>query len=144
MAFRMKDILEQLGVEVILTRKDIGNVTLQQRVKIANSVPDLDLFVSLHSNAAGNSGWYKAKGYIIYTSQAGDSAKRNIAAKAVLKHVAEAGITIRNGGLTHSPLYVLRHTVAPAILIEHGFHANREEVAMFKTGCTRTLKRGLP
>lgn len=137
MAYRMKAILERHGVEVTLTRKDGGNVTLQQRVKLANAIPDLDLFVSLHSNAAGNNGWYSAKGYVAYTSQAGEAAKRNIAARHMIKRAKEAGIPLRNGGLAHSLLYVLRYTDAPAVLIEHGFHTNQEETALLKTAAYR-------
>lgn len=137
MANRMKRLLNAKGIQVTLTRTDTYNVTLQQRVKIANAIGGLNLFVSLHSNAAGGSGWSSAKGYVIYTSQAGDEAERNIAAKAILKRAREAGITIRNAGIAHSLFYVLRYTTAPAVLIEHGFHTNQEEVALLKTDAYR-------
>lgn len=137
MAKRLKTLLEQQGVTVTLTRSADVNVTLAQRAAIANKIKDLDLFFSIHTNAAGNDGWYDAKGLVIYTSQAGETAKRNIAAKKLLARMKEAGISIRGTGITHSGLYVLRNTVAPAVLVEYGFHTNREETALLKTDAYR-------
>ena len=133
MAKRIKSLLEAQGIDVTLTRSRDENVTLQQRVKIANAIKNLDLFFSIHTNAAGTSGWYDARGLIVYTSAAGDTAGRNIAAKKILARMKEAGVTIRGAGIAHSLLYVLRHTTAPAVLVEHGFHTNEKETALLKT-----------
>ncbi|MDD4510265.1 MAG: N-acetylmuramoyl-L-alanine amidase, partial [Oscillospiraceae bacterium] len=137
-AKRMQILLEGCGVSVALTRADEHTVTLERRVKIDNEIQNLNLFVSLHSNAAGTGGWVdSARGYVIYTSQAGQTAGRNIAAQAVLKRAKAAGILIRGSGLAHSLFYVLRHTTAPAVLIEHGFHTSREDVTLLKTDAYR-------
>lgn len=133
MAKRLKTLLERCGVTVTLTRDRDVDVTLQKRVQIANAIKDLNLFFSIHSNAAGNGGWYSAKGYIVYTSQAGDTAKRNIAANKILARAKEAGITTRGTGIAHSLFYVLRYTDAPAVLVEHGFHTNKEETELLKS-----------
>ena len=137
MAKRMKTLLEGQGIAVTLTRSSDVNVTLAQRVAIANRIKNLDLFFSIHTNAAGNNGWYDARGLVVYTSQAGDTAGRNIAARKILARMKEAGVVIRGTGLAHSGLYVLLHTVAPAVLVEHGFHTNREETALLKTDAYR-------
>lgn len=137
MAKRMEKLLEGCGVKVTLTRDKDVDVTLQQRVQIANAIKDLDLFFSIHTNAAGNDGWYNAKGYLVYTSQAGETEKRNIAAGKILARAKEAGATIRGAGIAHSPLYVLRNTTAPAVLVEHGFHTNKEETEQLKTDAYR-------
>lgn len=138
MAKRLGAILERHGVEVVHTRADEHDVTLADRVKVSNTaVPDL--FVSLHSNASGE-GWTDPDGYGIYTSAKGDTAGRNIAAKAILARAREAGLHIWGDGLFHNAgLYVLKNTVAPAVLIEHGFHTNIHEVALLKTGVYRDL-----
>ena len=84
MAKRMQELLEQNGISVTLTRSDEHTVTLEKRVQIANGIKDLDLFVSLHSNAAGMSDWVdSARGYVIYTSQAGDGEKRSLSTHLV-------------------------------------------------------------
>ena len=139
MAGRIKAILERHGVAVTLTRSTGNDVSLANRVKIANAIPGLDLFVSLHSNAAGSgAAWMSARGYGIYTSAEGDTAGRNIAANKILARAKEAGVGLWGGGLHHNAsLYVLKHTTAPAVLIEHLFHDNREDVALLKDSAYR-------
>lgn len=137
MARRMEKILVRHGVDVTLTRVAANNPTgkadtndLQYRCNIANAIKDLNLYVSLHSNAAGNGDWYSAKGWEIYTSSAGDTANRNIAANKIVDCVKAAGVTMHGTPLKHSRFYVLVNTVAPAVLIEHGFHTNKDDVAL--------------
>ena len=139
MAGRIRAILERHGVAVTLTRSTGNDVSLADRVKIANAIPGLDLFVSLHSNAAGSGvAWMSARGYGIYTSAEGDTAGRNIAANKILARAKEAGVGLWGGGLHHNAsLYVLKHTTAPAVLIEHLFHDNREDVALLKDSAYR-------
>ena len=139
MAERMRAILTRHGVAVTFTRTGTDNPTgkadtndLQYRCDVANAIKDLDLFVSLHSNAAG-SGWSSARGWEIYASSPGDTAGRNIAAKAIAKRVQEAGVTVHGEAVKHERFYVLKNTTAPAVLIEHGFHTNKEDVALLKS-----------
>lgn len=138
-AQRLKAILTRHGVTAGLTRTTKADVTLAKRVEIANAIDDLDLFVSIHSNASGDgSNWTDPDGFGIYTSSEGDTAGRNIAAKAIIAKAKEAGITIWGDGLFHdSSLYVLRKTVAPAVLIEHGFHTNKAETELLKSSAYR-------
>ena len=133
MAKRIKAILERHGVSVTLTRADEHDVSLVERVRISNAAKP-DLFVSIHSNAAGSGAkWMNARGFGIYTSVPGDGAKRNKAAKAILRRAQEAGIHLWGGGLHHNDeLYVLCRTDAPAVLIEHLFHDNKEDTALLK------------
>lgn len=135
MAYRIKPILERHGVEVTLTRWDEHDVTLAQRVKTANAVQGLDLFVSLHSNAAGSgASWMNARGLSVYV-YAGDS-RSTAAGQYILDRQAQAGVTVRNGGKPNdgSGLYVVRKTTAPAALVEHLFHDNEADTALLKDG----------
>ena len=138
MARRLKAILERHGVSVVLTRTTEHDVSLADRVRVSNAVGP-DLFVSLHSNASGDgTDWTSPDGYGIYTSAAGDSAGRNRAARAILARVKEAEIKLWGGGLFHNiDLYVLKHTAAPAVLIEHGFHTNQVETEKLKSAAYR-------
>lgn len=134
MHLRIKVLLEGCGVNVIVTRQEGVKPSLTARAETSNKA-GADLFVSLHSNAApavDSDGWSPASGLLIYTSQAGDTAGRNKAAKAVLKRVAEAGVKLQGAGLSHYGYTVLTETVAPAILIEYGFHTNKEDVERLK------------
>ena len=139
MSFRLKALLERHGVEVTLTRPTQNDVTLQRRVQIANGIPNLDLFVSIHSNASGNGAtWTAPDGFGIYTSAAGTNAGRNIAANKIIARAKEAGIKLWGSGLFHNiDLYVLRNPVASAVLIEHGFHTNKAETDLLKTNAYR-------
>ena len=67
---------------------------------------------------------------MIYTSAPGPEAPRNIAARDILDSLERAGISIWGSGLAHEPFTVLVKTIAPAVLIEFGFHTNREEVLL--------------
>lgn len=138
MAKRLKVLLERHGVAVTLTRADAHDVTLEQRVKIANSINDLNLFVSIHSNASGDGkNWTNPDGYGIYTSAADETAKRNIAANKILAQVKAERINLWGNGLFHELWYVCKNTAAPAILIEHGFHTNKTETAKLKDSAYR-------
>ena len=139
MAERMRAILTRHGVEVTLTRTGANNPTgkadtndLAYRCNVANAISGLDLFVSLHTNASGT-GWSDASGWSVYTSSAGVSAGRNIAANKVIARIREAGIATRAAALVHDRLYVLKNTTAPAMLIEHAFHTNKGDVALLNS-----------
>ncbi|MDR3728449.1 MAG: N-acetylmuramoyl-L-alanine amidase, partial [Oscillospiraceae bacterium] len=136
MAKRIRAHLERCGVAVTETRPDGKAVSLAERCKIANGIQGLDLFVSLHSNAAGGSGWSSARGWSCYLYGAGG--EREKAAQAILEQVRAAGVTVRTTALVYdSALYVLKHTVASAVLIEHAFHTNQEDTANLKSEAWR-------
>lgn len=79
-------------------------------VKKANA-QKLDLFLSLHLNAGGGTG---AEVYTTNTSGAKQEAKRLI--ETYCKRTG-----FRNRGHKYAELYVIRHTVAPAMLLEMAF-----------------------
>lgn len=137
MGLRIKTLLEVAGVDVILTRTEDVKPSLTERARVSNNA-GADLFVSLHSNAPGaaadpdGDGWSDPSGLLIYTSQAGEEAQRNKAARAILSKMEEAGVKLFGGGLAHKGWAVLTGTNAPAVLIEYGFHTNVGDVALLK------------
>lgn len=136
MAKRIGAHLRRCGVTVVETRPDGAAVSLEERCAIANKIKGLDLFVSLHSNAAGGSGWSSARGWSAYLYGAGG--EREQAAQAILARVRETGTAVRSSPIVYDPsLYVLKHTVAPAVLIEHAFHTNEEDVKNLKSDAWR-------
>lgn len=140
MAKRIKAHLERHGVEVVETRPDGRDVSLGERCRISNAAKP-DLFVSLHSNATGTlatgaDGWGNARGWECYVYGLSDA--RYKAAKAILARVEGVAPAIRSTPVWAKPgLYVLAHTNAPAVLIEHGFHTSREDVAYLKDSAYR-------
>lgn len=136
MAKRMGAILKEHGVDVTYTRKGGEEVSLAERCQIANGVKDLDLFVSLHTNAAAGTGWSTACGWEAYVYAL--SGNRYMAAKAIQKRAEAAGVIMRKPAIRENPsLYVIKNTTAPAVLIEHSFHTNHEDVALMKMDAYR-------
>lgn len=86
------------------------NEQLQAIVRKANA-QKLDLFLSLHLNAGGGTG---AEIYTTNTSGAKQEAK-----KLIETYCKRTGY--RNRGHKYKELYVIRHTVAPAMLLEMAF-----------------------
>ena len=130
MAKRMKAVLEAGGVKVVETRPDGAAVSLEERCAIEKA-SGASLFVSLHSNAENCLGWGSARGWrvLIY----GLSGARYAAAMAVQSRVEGVAPAMRNPPIKEAAgYYVLKNTKAPALLIEHGFHTNKEDVELLK------------
>lgn len=105
--------LRILGHKVIDCSCDYSkdrNEQLAAIVKKANA-QELDLFLSLHLNAGGGTG---AEVYTTNTSGAKKEAK-----KLIDTYCNRTGF--KNRGHKYGEFYVLRHTVAPAMLIEMAF-----------------------
>ncbi|SBV99447.1 hypothetical protein KL86CLO1_11199 [uncultured Eubacteriales bacterium] len=133
MSQRVKTHLERCGVKVVMTKDEKGYPSLTERAKISDGAA-ADLLVSLHTNADGSAGWGPASGLMIYTSAGPDSAARNVAARAVIAQMQVAGVTVRKDAIIHELAYaIVRLPKAPSVLIEHGFHTNKEDVARLKT-----------
>lgn len=133
---RIRPLMEAQGIYVVGTRSEDSKPSLTERARISNEA-GADLFISIHSNAAGNDGWSDASGLLIYTSAAGEDAPRNIAARDILEQMRLAGVKISGSGLFHCDYTVLVKTNAPAVLIEYGFHTNEEEVGLLRDGAYR-------
>ena len=135
MGRRMAEILKRHGVGVVMTREDGSAISLADRCAVSNA-SGVDLFVSLHSNAAGGFGWSSARGWEAYVY--GLSGDRYKAAKTILARVEGVCPAIRSTPIKESrSMYVLKHTKAAAVLIEHGFHTNREDVELMKDAAYR-------
>ena len=134
---RIRPLLERHGVNVICTRTEDTKPSLTARCEVSNQA-GADLFVSLHSNADGGSGWGTARGLLVYTSSGPMTAKRNVAATAIVNRAHEAGVLLHGSGVAHQIEYtVLAKTDAPAVLIEYGFHTNQEDIGLLKDSSYR-------
>jgi N-acetylmuramoyl-L-alanine amidase len=124
-AERMKPLLEQSGITVVMTREgdyveggDTLNNSLQSRVNISNNA-NCDFFISLHNNAFNGN----AYGSEVHISGTGGRAEKM--ANLLVPQLAK---TFYNRGLKVSPnLFVLKYTDAPACLCEVGFIDNEND-----------------
>ncbi len=118
---RMKTLLEELGLEVVLTREADETLSLDERVRIANS-KDADLFVSIHCNYFEDDD--SVSGLESYYFDGSDSGKWY--AEKILEKI-EAGGMIETRNAKESDFYVLKKTKIPAVLVELGYLSNAEE-----------------
>lgn len=127
----VRDFLQQLGYQVIMTREEDKFVSLEKRAKIANAYKSI-LFVSIHYNSAPI---VDAQGIEVFFYQSkekkGRSVKSKRLAQAVLKNVV-AETNAKSRGVKPGNFFVIRKTFMPAILVEGGFVTNEEELQNLK------------
>lgn len=111
-------ILQQQGIQVILTRTSDYFVDLAPRVEMAKQA-QADLFVSIHANAVGRRP--DVNGLETYYYSNGQSL-----AQTIHNSILQA-IPIRDRGVKQARFYVLRNNPIPAVLVEVGFVTGRED-----------------
>ncbi|RCJ18418.1 N-acetylmuramoyl-L-alanine amidase [Nostoc minutum NIES-26] len=122
---RVAQILQQNGVQVVMTRDSDYFVSLQGRVAMAERV-NADVFVSIHANSLGL-GRPDVSGLETYYYDSG----LNLA-RIVHKNILQS-LNIRDRGVRRARFYVLRKSSMPSILVETGYLTGREDVAKLKT-----------
>lgn len=113
--------LKAKGVSVLYTRTTDTAVSLKERCAISNTWK-ADAFISIHLNAAGNK---DASGIETWRYPVGGVTKE-LADGIQTRLIAATGAKDR-GVKTTTTLFVLKHTAAPAALIECGFISNNAE-----------------
>jgi len=125
MSLSVGNILRNCGVNVVYTRSADIFVPLLERSQISNNAR-AGLFVAIHRNASTNTSAGGVENWV-YSSP---SQKAVAAANLVLNRVVAAGVQ-SNRGLRYGNFSVLRHTQAPAMLLELGFISNAEDNRLF-------------
>ena len=128
-AKKVRDKLEEKGVNVIMTRTGDTYPTLDERPEIANK-RGAAMFLSIHLNSTVMP-VTAAQGIEIYYSESNNEKGYGITSKEmasiILKKAAKsAGTTAR--GVKSGNLLVTRKSVMPANLIEIGFMNNPDEL----------------
>ena len=118
---KLKELLEEQGIRVVLTRdKDIF-MKLEERVQIANG-EKADLFISIHCN------YYEKDSSIYglecYYCKSGEEGKH--CAEKIMETIEESkNIVSRN--VKPADYYILKNTTVPAVLVEIGYLSNYNE-----------------
>ncbi len=110
---QVNQILQQNGVEVIMTRSEDYFISLEGRTRLANRA-GADLFVSIHANAVGGRR-PDVNGIETYYYSSGRSLAQTIH-NSILQNV-----NVGNRGVRRARFFVLRNTSMPAVLVEVGF-----------------------
>ena len=121
---RMKTLLEQKGAKVILLRTRDTNASLGQRVRKVNR-SNGDFLISVHINSFINGAANGSETYYYKKSE-------KIAAKYIQKHLAKE-LRLRNNGVKHAKMFILKYSKIPGVLIEPCFITNKKEYSLLKT-----------
>ncbi|MFO7030938.1 N-acetylmuramoyl-L-alanine amidase [Limnospira fusiformis CCALA 023] len=127
-SLQVQQILEQNGVNVVMTRTDDRTIDLEPRVSLANRVGAV-AFVSIHANAAYRAG---ATGVETFYHQTGYSLAQYI------QNSILANFSLHNRGVKQARFYVLRNTTMPSALVEVGFLTNPNDARLLADPAQRT------
>jgi N-acetylmuramoyl-L-alanine amidase len=149
LALKLKTQLEQLGIDVQLTRSKDVFVSLEGRAAIANQAK-ADVFVSVHLNSIGNE--VGVRGIETYFSTkkslsalrgmqvayglnttVGLRDRRGEKLAAVVQRLACQGTGAPDRGAKERSYTVVHGALCPAVLVECGFISNPKEAALLKT-----------
>ncbi len=144
-----RDILEENGVTVRMTRNRDEWISLDERSEVAAGY-GADLFVSIHLNGATNTAATGVETHVLppagmpsigmpTPNGKGDPAhpgNNHDGANLILGHALQHSLVKRSGsfdrGVRRSRFQVLRNAPCPAALVECGFLTNRDEADKFK------------
>lgn len=140
-----RDIVMELkddGYDARLIVTEENDISLAERVQRVNYICRKEgasnvILVSIHSNAAGADGkWHSARGFSAHVClNASDKSKR--LAKFLWQRAIEYGLKgnrcVPQEMFIAQNLYILRHTVCPAVLTENLFYDNQEDLEMLQS-----------
>ncbi|MBC7970593.1 MAG: N-acetylmuramoyl-L-alanine amidase [Verrucomicrobia bacterium] len=133
-------ILEQQGVQAVITRNDDRDLDLEPRVQLAERL-NATVFVSIHANAISLSR-QDISGLETYYHQSGLNLAR-IIHQSVLE-----GTGVKDRNVRSSRFYVLRKTSMPSVLVEVGFVTGRDDAAKlsdagYRNQMAQAIARGI-
>ncbi|MEM9665864.1 MAG: N-acetylmuramoyl-L-alanine amidase [Bacteroidota bacterium] len=121
-ALRLEQILESMGHNTLMTRRQDRTLSLRARAHFANRF-EADFFVSIHCNAAGTP---NAEGMEVFHFPGSTSGA--VGAEKVLGRMLNRFPDHRDRGVKEANFTVLRLTQMPAILVECEFLTNQEQL----------------
>lgn len=125
LALALKEKLEQMEYEVLLTREEDTAISLEERVVLANEA-NADIYVSIHQNACEEAQSDVSGIETWYSTTKNDEESRRLAQlihNDVILYTDKRDRGIRS----EEKLYVIRETDMPSCLIETGFLSNVED-----------------
>jgi N-acetylmuramoyl-L-alanine amidase len=125
-SMRLKNLLEEAGAKVVMTRTDDSFISLYERPFLANHL-FCNLFISIHANNHTN---FKVNGIEVYHHSQRRDAKL-LAEKVMERLVAKT--KLNNRGVKANDYCVTRETQMPSILVELGYLSNYKEESILRT-----------
>ena len=139
--------LKESGYNVHIIVPEEEDISLGERVRRANKLcqeygASNCIFVSIHSNAAGNGRqWMSARGFSVHICQ-GASKRSELMANLLFDAVTHDGHfkmrkPLPNQKYWVNNFYVIKNTLCPAILSESGFYDNVDDATYLLTSEAR-------
>lgn len=127
----VKQKLEQMGYDVLMTREGDADVSLEQRVCLANE-KQASLYISIHQNACEEESSDIRGVETYYSSTKGQDGSERLA-KLLQKEITGQTDALGRDVIDRKELYVVRETAMPSCLVETGFLSNREDRELLTT-----------
>lgn len=146
MVFRLKELLEDAGAFVLLTRSDDSYIGLFERPLIAN-FHKADLFISIHCNSYTNDRNIRGVEVYYWPHASEPKAAGKTLAEQVMTYLIQ-GAKMENRGVRTNNYAVLVETQMPGILVELGYLSNYAEETLlnqseFKENASRSIFQGI-
>lgn len=137
---QLATLLQQQGIQAVLTRSSDVEIDLEPRVQMAEQVR-AHLFVSIHANSMGLDR-PDVNGIETYYYSNGE------ALASVIQNSIVSSLDVRDRGVKQARFYVLRHTSMPAVLVETGYVTGEEDAprladASFRNQMAIAIARGI-
>jgi len=138
---RLLEEMERYNLDAIDIVNDWRDISLKERSRRANELSRTRncVLLSLHSNGAGNGrDWYIAKGIDIFIYNGKVSTNTTRFAALLARELTLSLCSPTNGltrwrGVKKRNFAILRETNCPAVLIECGFHTDKDEAKLILT-----------
>lgn len=135
-ATEVADRLQKLGIDAELIVTETKDIALTERVRRVNSFcdrlgKDNVVLVSIHVNAAGNGGWFNARGWSGWVAVNASRKSKRLA--QILYRIA-SDMELKGNRCVPPEKYwtanftIIAKTKCPAVLTENLFQDNREDV----------------
>ena len=132
---RIIEGMEKEGLEAIDIINDWQDVSLSERVRRANELHRGRpcVYISIHSDANGNGKeWNSASGIGTYVYEKGSRASNDMAKYMHQELACNFSGIAKDRKIKKCNFYVTRVTNCPAVLLELGFHTNKDEVKLIQ------------
>lgn len=134
---RLERMLKDAGFEVHVVSDSYKDNSLNDRVKKANQIAakygkDNCIYISIHSNAAGNGiAWNNATGVSVHCCRKSSEKSKRLA-QLIYKNILDKGYngnrSIPKDHIWYNDFFVLKNTTMPAVLVENLFYDNKSDL----------------
>lgn len=148
LALRVEKVLKTFSFPTVLTRRDDTYVSLAERAAVANKIENA-VFVSLHFNHSRNNGATGVETFYatekvppesawtwvgFFTKPEDEPSDNGEDLAGYIQTSLVSRTEAENRGIKKRPLYVVRHTRCPAVLVEGGFLNNPLDAQLLANG----------